>query len=111
LSYCQQERRDYAGLFTSDPAEEDLDPIIGETEEEKKIRLEEERKELENEYEKSWTLFIYSLAEGSFLNVEKVLKSNYRLALWYKSVEKLNKKTTQYYDWGKYNIEQFSNQK
>jgi hypothetical protein len=59
----------------------------------------------------SWYEFVYTLAQGRFVDVEKIYNSNLIEAFTFKLFEKKRKKISQYYDWGKYNIETFMRQK
>nr|WP_298660965.1 hypothetical protein [uncultured Flavobacterium sp.] len=101
MEYCEQEYKDYADIFDGGDEPED------ETEEEKAERLKEDEKHKAN----SWNLFIYTLIQGDFSKLESILNSNYRMALWFKSVERGNKKIREYYDYGRYNIRDYSQQK
>ena len=102
MEYCEQEYRDYNHLF--DGGDEEIE---GETEEEREQRLKEEEGHRRN----SWDVFIYTLIQGDFTKLDAVLGMSYRMALYFKSVEKNNKKLAQYYDYGRYNIRDYSNQK
>lgn len=70
-----------------------------ETEEERKERLKSEKNSFWNWYE-----FIYTLAQGRFMDIDNVLNQNYKLALNHKLFELKHKKIREYYDFGRYNI-------
>ncbi len=75
-----------------------------ETDEEKSLRLKEEKENEDVTEFWNWYSFVYTLADGQFVNMEKVFEQKIRLALTHKLFELRHKKIAEYYAFGRYNI-------
>jgi hypothetical protein len=94
--------RKFAGLF-ADGSDKDEN----ETEAERKEREMAERKEAKW----NWYAFFYMAAKGCPVKLKEVLQLNFIYLLNFKSYELENKKNKEYYDYGRYNISEWSQQK
>ena len=102
MSYRQQIHIDYEQLFSN--ADNGGEELTNETEEERIKRLAEEKESSEANEFWNWYNYIYSLAKGDLVQVEKVLEVNFRLSITHKLFELRHKKTTEWYDFRRYNL-------
>lgn len=90
----------YSGLFTREEPSDD-EP----TSEAEKKRI---KKEAERNQKFAWFAFFYQMAKGCPVKMKEILELNFIYLLNFRSYEVQNKKTSEYYDYGRYNVTEWA---